>query len=223
VTASAVALASWTLIGVGGQAHASVAGGVPAETVATSMHIEASGAPTTFNGDAPELTITVNVTSAAGAPPSIWASAAVTVNGTNCSLEEDDSCGIALIGAGRFVIKASYFGDGVFRPSSATDAVTIAKARSSTSLQSSRSTVTYGHESTEKLTASIGRIGNTTFSGGKITIKAGAITVCTVPIGGNCTLGNTKLKKGSYTLVASFPGDSDLLPSSARKPLKVVG
>jgi hypothetical protein len=36
--------------------------------------------------------------------------------------------GILLIGAGRFVIKASYFGGGDFRASSATATVTIAKA-----------------------------------------------------------------------------------------------
>lgn len=224
--ASAVALAAWTLIGAGGQAHATVAGGTPTATVATSIDIKVSGAPTTFNGDAPSVTITVDVTSAAGAPPAIWASTTVTVGSTICPLDENDSCGILLIGAGRFVIKANYFGDGDFQPSSATATVTIAKARSSTSLQLSRSTVTYGHESAGKLTASIGRIGNTTFSGDKITIKAGAVTVCTVTLknnSGNCTLSNTKLKKGSYTLVASFPGNADLLASSARKPLKVVG
>jgi hypothetical protein len=219
-------LAAWTLIGVGGQAHATVAGGTSAATVATSTHIKVSGAPATFNGYAAGVTITVDVTSAAGAPPAVWASSSVTVGSTNCPLAENDSCGILFIGAGRFVIKATYYGGGDFQASSATATVTIAKAKSSTSLQLSRSTVTYGHESAEKLTASIGRVGNTTFSGSKITIKAGAITVCTVTIkndSGNCTLSNTKLKKGSYTLVASFPGNADLLPSSARKPLKVVG
>jgi hypothetical protein len=74
--------------------------------VATSTDIKVSGVPATFNGDAPDVTITVDVTSAAGAPPAVWAS----------------------------------------------------------------STVTYGHESVEKLTASIGHVGNTTFSGDKITI-----------------------------------------------------
>jgi hypothetical protein len=224
--ASAVALAAWTVIGVGGQAHGAVAGGTTTAAVATSTTIQVSGAPKTFNGDAPSVTITVGVTSAAGAPPAIWASTTVTVGSTNCPLAENDSCGIFLIGAGRFVIKAGYFGSGDFQPSSATATVTIAKARSSTSLRLSRSTVTYGHESAEKLTASIGRVGSTTFSGGKITIKAGAITVCTVTLkndSGNCTLSNAKLKKGSYTLVAGFPGNADLLASSARKPLKVAG
>jgi large repetitive protein len=224
--ASAVALAAWTLIGAGGQAHATVAAATPAATVATSTHIQASGAPATFNGYAAGVTITVDVTSAAGSPPAIWAYTSVTVGRTNCPLEENDACGILFIGAGRFVIKATYWGDGDFQASSATATVTIARAKSSTSLQLSRSTVTYRHEGAEKLTASIRRIGNTTFSGGKITIKAGAITVCTVTIkndSGSCTLSNTKLKKGSYTLVASFPGNGDLLPSSARKPLKVVG
>lgn len=210
----------------GGQAHAAMAGGTPTATVATSTDIQVSGAPKTFNGDAAGVTITVDVTSAEGAPPAIWAYTSVTVGSTSCPLEENDSCGILLIGAGRFVIKATYYGDGDFQASSATTTVTIAKAKSSTSLQLSRPAVTYGHESAEKLTASIGHFGNTTFTGGKIIIKAGAITVCTVAIkdnGGSCTLSNTKLKKGSYTLVASFPGNADLLASSARKPLKVAG
>jgi hypothetical protein len=224
--ASAVALAAWTSIGVGGQAHAAVAGSTPTATVATSIDIQVSGAPATFNGYAPSVTITVDVTSAIGAPPAVWASSTVAVGGTNCPLDENDSCGILLIGAGRFVIKASYFGDADFQASSGTATVTIAKARSRTSLQLSRSTVTHGHESAEKLTASIGRVGNTTFSGDKITIKAGATTVCTVTLkndSGSCTLGNRKLKHGSYTLVARFPGNTDLLASSARKPLRVVG
>lgn len=199
--------------------------GLPA-TVATSTHIEVSGAPKTFNGDASGVTITVGVTSADGAPPAVWASSSVTVGSTDCPLAENDTCGILLIGAGRFVIKASYFGGDGFQASSATATVTIAKARSSTSLKLSHSTITYGHESTEKLTASIGRVGNTTFSGSKITIKPGATTVCTVTLKndtGSCTLSNKKLKKGSYTLVASFPGNTDLLASSARKSLKVAG
>lgn len=194
--------------------------------ISTPRHIEVSGAPKTFNGDAAGVTITVGVTSADGAPPAVWASTSVTVNGTDCSLEESDSCGILLIGAGRFVIKASYYGSGDFQSSSATATVTIAKAKSSTSLKLSHSAITYGHESAEKLTASIGRVGNTTFSGSKITIKAGTTTVCTVTLrndSGNCTLSNKKLKMGSYTLVASFPGNTDLLASSARKPLKVAG
>jgi hypothetical protein len=224
--ASAVALAAWTFTGAGEQAHATIEDGTSTATVATSTDIEVNGAPATFNGDAAGITITIDVTSAAGAPPAIWASSAVTVNGTNCSLAENDSCGILLIGAGRFVIKASYYGSGDFQASSATATVSIAKAKSSTSLQLAHSTVTYGHENEEKLTASIGRVGNTTFSGDKIAIKAGAITVCTVTIKndtGSCIPSKTKLKKGSYTLVASFPGNSDLLASSARKPLKVVG
>lgn len=69
--------------------------------------------------------------------------------------------------------------------------------------------MTYGKEQAERLSATV------TLQNGMIpagTVKAGTTTVCTIAPAsgkGSCTLTATKLRPGTYTLVATYPGNSD--------------
>ena len=101
----------------------------------------------------------------------------------------------------------------------------MAKATSKTTLSLSATKVTYGHEQAEHLTVTV----TPRYSGipaGKVTIKTGTTTACTVTLAsgkGSCTLGASKLRAGTYTLVAAYPGSSDFTSStSAKKTITVV-
>jgi Bacterial Ig-like domain (group 3) len=130
---------------------------------------------------------------------------------------------------GRYKITASYGGDGNFAASSAAAKyLTVAREKTSTSLALSKATITYGHETAEKLTVTISSpVPNR--ATGKVTIKAGRTTVCVITLErgskstGSCTLKATQLRSGTYQLTASYPGNGNYAPSnSSRKSLKVV-
>jgi hypothetical protein len=85
--------------------------------------------------------------------------------------------------------------------------------------------VTYGHEGSERLTVKVtGKYAGV--PAGKVTVKSGKITVCTITLTsgkGSCTLPARKLPVGTRTLTAVYPGSSDFTGSaSAGKTLKVA-
>jgi hypothetical protein len=131
--------------------------------------------------------------------------------------------------AGRYTITASYSGDGNFTAStSAAQHLTVAREKTSTSLALSKTTITYRHETAEKLTATVSSpVPNR--ATGKVTVKAGRTTICVITLktgsksSGSCTLKATQLKPGTYHLTVSYPGDGNYAPSnSSSKSLKVA-
>jgi hypothetical protein len=129
--------------------------------------------------------------------------------------------------AGTQHLTASYNGNADFTAStSAAKTLTVSKAASKTTLSLSATKVTYGHEQAERLSVTASPQYSGT-PGGKVTIKSGKTTVCTITLGsgkGSCTLSARQLRTGTYTLVAAYPGSSDFTSStSAKKTLTVAG
>jgi hypothetical protein len=138
----------------------------------------------------------------------------------NCSLTARK------LGAGTRQLVATYGGGiGFGGSASATEALTVAKAASTTSMALSAAKVSYGHEKKEHLTVTVSpQYGGT--PAGTVTVKAGNITVCTITLvsgKGNCTLSAKKLSKGTRHLAATYDGNTDFTSStSATRTLKVV-
>src|SRR5262249_56411392 len=85
-----------------------------------------------------------------------------------------------------------------------------ASQATSTSLSLAAAKVTYGHEQSAKLSVTV-----TPEAGGiptgKVTVKAGSASLCTITLGGgtgSCTLAAAKLRPGTYQLTASYGGDN---------------
>ncbi len=202
---------------------------VTVHPAATSASLQVSGVSATFTGTYDVVTFTAGVTSAVAGTPT--GSVTFTVNGDPyCSMTLSDStadCTVSIyyLSAGQNAFSVSYSGGADFAPStSATQYLMIAKAKTSTTLKLSHSAITYGHENDEKLIVSVSHVGSVN-AAGKVTIKAGSATVCTITLKrgrGSCTLSRRKLKKGRHTLTASYSGDTNYLTSSTRKSLKVA-
>jgi len=96
---------------------------------------------------------------------------------------------------------------------------------SATRLTLSTAKLTYGHENAEHLAITVTGWRGLTPSG-RVTIKAGKATVCTVTLKsgkGGCTLTLFQLKPGTYHLTASYAGSAGYLSStSPAKTLTIV-
>ena len=133
-----------------------------------------------------------------------------------------------LLPAGKYQLTATYHGDTNYVvSSSAPSSLTVTKAAAKTSLALSKATISYGHETTERLSVTVTpQFGGT--PGGKVTIKADKTTICVIALGkagkGTCTLTAKQLKAGSYSLTAIYAGSSGYrAATSAKKTLKVTG
>ncbi len=120
---------------------------------------------------------------------------------------------------------AVYQGDANFPAStSSTQTLTVLRAASSTSLTTTPVSAIYGSEqsSTLSVTVSPQYAG---IPGGTVTLTAGATTLCTLTLAGgtaSCTLGATQLPVGSYTVFASYGGDTNFSPSVGVAPLTIT-
>ena len=99
------------------------------------------------------------------------------------------------------------------------------KATTKTALALSKSSVTFGQEQAEHLSAAVApQFGGT--PAGKVVIKAGTRTVCTITLKsgkGSCALTAKEFKPGTYQLTASYPGEGGFTGSaSAPRTLKVA-
>ena len=150
---------------------------------------------------------------------------------TVCTITLESGGGTCTLAATRFApgstrLTAAYTGGADFAASaSGAKTLTVAKEASKTALALSAARVTYGREQAERLTVTV----TPQFSGtpgGKVTIKTGATTVCTITLAsgkGSCTLTATKLSVGTHTLFAAYLGSIDFVSSaSAKKTLTVV-
>jgi hypothetical protein len=137
------------------------------------------------------------------------------------------SCALpaARLGAGSLRLTATYGGGPGLAPStSAAAALVVRKAPTRAALALSASSVTYGHEQSERLTVVVSPRYRGV-PGGRVTVKAGNVTVCVITLSGgtgNCTLPARALARGSYSLVAHYPGNADFTVSaSGAKSLSV--
>ena len=126
--------------------------------------------------------------------------------------------------AGSYSVVASYAGTSQLAPSSSNpQSLSVAKASTSTSLSLSASPVLYGNEQTEIFTASVMAPGVTPT--GSVPVRTDSTTLCTVKLSaghGTCSPTATKLKAGSYPVIASYAGNSNLTASaSSAKTLTV--
>jgi hypothetical protein len=201
---------------------------------ATVTHLAFTPGSVTFSGAGTTLTVSGTVSSAEGTPSGI---ATVLVDGkalpgcTNTGFTGTYSCKgtTGILAAGRHLVTLSYPANGpngTWMPStSAALPLTVAKRASATSLALAKTSVTYGHESYEKFTVSVGRAGSV-YPTGKVAVQIGGTTICTITLGkgtGGCVLANTRLRAGTYTLSALYSGDGNYAPSrSAKKNLKVA-
>ena len=158
----------------------------------------------------------------------------VTVSDGTCSCQASlsgsdgtaaGSCQITEPAPGTYSFTASYPGDLRFDSSHASAVrVSVAKAKSRTSLKLSAASVVYGNEKTLKLTVTAAPQ-FTGIPGGVVTITAGQATLCTVKLSGatgNCSPSSaTVLNAGRATLAASYAGSADFFPSSSGAALQV--
>jgi hypothetical protein len=129
-----------------------------------------------------------------------------------------------LLAVGKYTLTASYGGASGFDGSSASAALTVAKASTKTALRVSAAKVTFGKEKSEVLTATV----TSQFAGlpsGTVTVKTGSAAVCTITLKsgtGKCALSASQLKAGSYALVASSSGDAHHSGSTSGKETLTV-
>ena len=94
----------------------------------------------------------------------------------------------------------------------------------SATLRLSTGTVVYGHEQSEKLSVTV-KAANGEPLAGPVTVKAGSTLVCTITLSdgaGSCRPAKSKLKPGTYSLVASYgPTQVYMSSRSQAKQLKV--
>ena len=196
---------------------------------ATATSVTASAAKVSYGDEGTERFSVKVTTGSAGTPTgtvfiasgSTTACAIILVSGTG-------SCTPAAtrVPAGPAKVTASYRGSFVFGASaSAVVGFTVVKAATKTTLKLSAAKVDYGHEQAEKLSVAVTpRYAGT--PAGKVIIKTGKTTVCVITLKsgkGACTLTAKKLRPGSYTLIAAYPGSADYASSaSAKKTLTIA-
>jgi hypothetical protein len=137
----------------------------------------------------------------------------------SCSLSAKE------LALGTYHLVATYSGNASYLGSSKAKKLVVAKTRpTATVLKLSAAKVTYGKEHSERLTVTTKSLRTGTPTG-TVTIKAGSRLVCTITLRndiGSCKLSATQLAVGTYSLVASYPGNAMYLPSVATAKLTVV-
>jgi hypothetical protein len=131
----------------------------------------------------------------------------------------------AKLAAGGYTLTATYNGAAGYAPStSGHKALTVAKAKSATALTLAHGSVQYGHETSEKLSVTVGpQFAGTPGGTVKITSGTTVIAVITLKSGhGSCTLKASQLKAGSHPLTATYQGNGDFGASSAKKTLTIT-
>lgn len=177
--------------------------------------------PSVAYGDEQAEHVSVTVTADSGSPPG-----SVVVKAGSATL-----CTVTLAGGqggcavparrftpGRVVLNTVYTGAPGFTASlPATATFTVARDVTVTALHLSTSTVTFGHESAERLTVVV----TPNFVRpvpGQVTVTAGTHAVCVISLRGgtgSCTLRAWQLAAGTYTLKAHYAGTSAYAPSTS--------
>jgi hypothetical protein len=125
------------------------------------------------------------------------------------------------LSTGTYYLVATYGGSANFKGStSAKETLTVAKATTKTALKLLTRKVIYGHEQVEHVSVTISIQYPGMAATGTVTIKASARTLCVIKLKsdkGSCTLSAKKLKPGTYRLVATYGGSTNLKGSTSTK------
>jgi hypothetical protein len=184
--------------------------------------------PSVSYGDEQAEKVSVKVTADAGTPPgSIVVKAG---SGTLCTIRLAGGKGGCAAPARRFtpgkvVVSAAYGGAPGFTASlTAIATFTVTRDVTKTALRTSALTVTFGHESAERMTVVMTPDFVRPVTD-RVTVTAGTRVVCVISLRagtGSCTLGARQLAAGTYTLTARYPGTALYAPSkSATRKLTV--
>lgn len=197
--------------------------GVPqvvTEATAAAVDVTASASQVSF-GSEPAQTITASVSSPAGGTPT--GTVAVTgPAGAACTITLAGGTGSCTLPAsqnpvGSFTVTGTYSGDAAYVGAIGTAGVTVVKGSTTTGLALAKTAVSYGSETTEKLTATISHPG-TVPATGQVEVKSGSSVVCAIPLAngvGSCTLAASRLVPLTYHLIAVYGGDGNYLSSTS--------
>jgi large repetitive protein len=117
---------------------------------------------------------------------------------------------------GTYSIIATYGGDAEFSGSaSAAQSLIVGTDHTVTSLDENQDGATYGREQTTTWSVSV--LAQTGTPTGTVTVTAGSYTLCTITLSagaGSCATGSTAAPVGTYTVTATYNGNSSFVPSS---------
>jgi hypothetical protein len=208
-----------------GNLQAFVADASPATRTSLSL-----SAPKVAYGHEQSAKLSVKVTPGTGGRPT--GKVAVKAGSARlCSITLGGGTGSCMLAAtrlrpGTYHLTASYSGSTVYDGSAAArHSLTVAREPTTTALALSRSKVKVGHEQSERFSVTV----KPGFSGtptGRVTVKASSATLCVITLKnakGTCTLSASKLRPGTYTINATYPGIRPYAAStSPRKTLTVT-
>jgi hypothetical protein len=135
-------------------------------------------------------------------------------------------CPSGRLSVGSHTVTAHYEGDHNFSASDSSQTFTVTKPKvhTTTVLHRSLASVRFGHEQKEHITVQVtARSGKV--PGGTVTVKRGTVKVCSFTLKngkGGCFLKAKQLGKGTYHLVASYPGNATFAKSASGQVKLVV-
>jgi hypothetical protein len=199
-------------------------------TAATPTTTAVSLSPATVGyGDEQAAKVTAKVTATSGtATGTVTVKSGTTTVCTVTLASGSGSCSPSATGlaAGTQHLTGTYNGASGFGGStSAAETLTVVRATTKTSFSSSAGSVTYGHENTLHLSASVSPQYSGTV-GGTVSVILGKSTVCTMTLSGgkgSCTPGSTTMGTGTQHLVAVYNTSTDFDSSSSAAKTVTVG
>jgi Bacterial Ig-like domain (group 3) len=197
-------------------------------TAPTVTTLTLSTAKVTFGHEQAER-LSIQVTATAGSTPT--GQVAVSAGSTTlCVITLDGGNGSCTLAAtklrpGTHHLTATYSGDVTHAGStSGSKALAVASEPTATALTLSATKVKLGHEQAEHLTVTV-KPGFSGTPAGKVTINAGGTRICVITLAkgqGSCTLTASKLRPGTYTLTATYPGTTPYAASTSPKKTLTV-
>ncbi|GAA2475473.1 hypothetical protein Ahu01nite_052800 [Winogradskya humida] len=122
-----------------------------------------------------------------------------------------------LLRPGTYPLTATYSGDATNTTSTDTSqTLIVAKEPTTTTLTMSADTIAVGAEDAEVFTVEI-TPATTGTPTGNVTVKAGAVAICTIPLANNvgCSPKPSLFRVGTYQITATYNGDSTYTPSTS--------
>jgi len=137
----------------------------------------------------------------------------------------------AELAPGSYMVTATYGGDTNYagkatdpQPFTITKVPAPPKVATKTALTRPHLRVKFGHEQTDRLSVQV-TARNGAKPAGKVTVKTGKVTLCTITLKGgkgSCALRAKRLHPGTYQLVASYPGSAKFTRSASGKVKLIV-
>jgi hypothetical protein len=170
---------------------------------------------TTYGPAGAAISFTAAITSKTGGTPNAIGTISFTDGATALGSVAVNAAGQAvfttsILSAGTHTITASYNGAGQYGNGSASTAVTVAQAASTTKLTAASTSLTLGQAA--QLTATVTGVNPT----GAVVFASNGTTLCTSPLSaGTATCSFTPSAAGGMSVTAKYQGDTNNLPSGA--------